>query len=69
MSVLGRYPQETHVKDGKIAGINFKTRRYISVCEARFDQTIANSLFHLDVVFLPYRLDRNCNGGGVTIFV
>ena len=39
------------------------------VCETKLDETFPGSQFHMDGFSLPYRLDRNCNGGGVMIFV
>ena len=39
------------------------------VCEAKLDETFPNSQLHMDGFSLPYRLDKNCNGGGVMIFV
>ena len=38
------------------------------VCETKLDETFPSSQFHLDGFSLPYRLDRNRNGG-VMIFV
>ena len=34
------------------------------VCETKLDKTFPNSKFHIEGFSLPYRLDRNCNGGG-----
>ena len=39
------------------------------VCETKLDETFPSSQFHMDGFSLPYRLDRNRNGGGVMIFV
>ena len=39
------------------------------VCETKPDETFPISQFHMDGFSLPYRLDRNRNGGGVMIFV
>ena len=39
------------------------------VCETNLDETFPISQFHMDGFSLPYRLDRNRNGGGVMIFV
>ena len=38
------------------------------VCETKLDETFPSSQFHLDGVFLPYRLEGNRNGGGVITF-
>ena len=39
------------------------------VCETKLDETFTSSQFHMDGFSLPYRLERNRNGGGVMIFV
>ena len=39
------------------------------VCETKLDETFPYSQFHMDGGFLPYKLDENCNGGGVMVFV
>ena len=39
------------------------------VCESKLDETFLSSKFYMDGFSLPYRLNRNCHGGGVTIFV
>ena len=39
------------------------------VCEAKLDETFPSSQIHMDGFSLPYRLDRNRNGGGFMIFV
>ena len=39
------------------------------VCETKLDETFPGSQFHMAGFSLPYRLDRNRNGGGVMIFV
>ena len=39
------------------------------VCETKLDETFPSSQFHMDGFSLPYRLDRNRDGGGVMIFV
>ena len=39
------------------------------VCATKLDETFPSFKFHMDVFSLPYRLDRNRNGGGVIIFV
>ena len=39
------------------------------VCETKLDETFPSSQFHMDGFSLPYRIDRNRNGGGVMIFV
>ena len=39
------------------------------VCETKLDETFPSSQFHMAGFSLPYRLDRNRNGGGVMIFV
>ena len=39
------------------------------VCENKLDETLSSSQFYMDGFSLPYRLDRNHNGGGVMIFV
>ena len=39
------------------------------VCETKLDETFPSSQFHMDGFSLPYRLDRNRNGGGVMIFI
>ena len=39
------------------------------ICETKLDETLPSSQFHVDGFSLPYRLDRNRNGGGVMIFV
>ena len=39
------------------------------ICETKLDETFRSSQFHMDGFSLPYRLDRNRNGGGVMIFV
>ena len=39
------------------------------VCEIKLHETFPSSQFHMDGFSLPYRLDRNRNGGGVMIFV
>ena len=38
-------------------------------CETKLDETFPGSQFHMNTFSLPYRLDRNRNGGGVMIFV
>ena len=42
---------------------------FLVVCETKLDETFPGSQFHMDGFSLPYRLDRNRNGGGVVIFV
>ena len=37
--------------------------------ETKLDDTYPISQFHIDGYSMPYRLDRNRNGGGVTIYV
>ena len=39
------------------------------ICENKLDETLSSSQFYMDGFSLPYRLDRNHNGGGVMIFV
>ena len=39
------------------------------VCKTKLDETFPSSQFHMDGFSLPYRLERNRNGGGVMIFV
>ena len=39
------------------------------VCATKLDETFPSFKFHMDGFSLPYRLDRNRNGGGVIIFV
>ena len=39
------------------------------VCETKLDEIFPSSQFHMDEFSLPYRLDRNRDGGGVMIFV
>ena len=39
------------------------------VCEIMLDEIFLNSQFHMDGFSLPYRLERNCNGGGVMSFI
>ena len=39
------------------------------ITEAVLDNTFPVSQFHIDGYSKPYRLDRNRNGGGVTIYV
>ena len=39
------------------------------IYETKLDKTFLNSQFHMDRFSLPYRLDRNRNGGNVIIFV
>ena len=39
------------------------------VCETKLVGTFTSSQFHMDAFSLPYRLDRNRNGGGVMIFI
>ena len=39
------------------------------VCETKLDEIFPSSQFHMDGFSLPYRLDGNRKGGGVTIFV
>ena len=39
------------------------------VCETKLDETFPYSQFHMDGGFLPYKLDENCNSGGVMVFV
>ena len=39
------------------------------ICETKLDETFPSSQFSVDGFSLPYRLDRNRNGGGVMIFV
>ena len=37
--------------------------------ETKLDETYPISQFHIDSYSMPYRLHRNRNGGGVTIYV
>ena len=39
------------------------------IYETKLDEIFPSSQFHMNGFSLPYRLDRNCNGGGVMIFV
>ena len=39
------------------------------IYETKLDETFPSSQFHMNGFSLPYRLDRNCHGGGVMIFV
>ena len=39
------------------------------LCETKLDETFPSSQFYMDGFSLRYRLDRNPNGGGITIFV
>ena len=41
----------------------------LGVCKSNLDETFPNSQFHMDSSSLPLRLDRECNGGVVMIFV
>ena len=41
----------------------------LTVRETKLDETFPSSQFHMDGFSLPYRIDRNRNGGGVMIFV
>ena len=37
--------------------------------ETKLDDSFPEGQFHIDGFSTPYRLDRNCNGGGVMIYV
>ena len=39
------------------------------ITETKLDETYPISQFHIDGYSMPYRLDRNRNGGGVIIYV
>ena len=41
----------------------------IKISEAKIDETFPARQFYIDGYTPPYRLDRNCNGGGLMIFV
>ena len=42
---------------------------FLVVCSIKLDETFPNSQFHMDGFSLPYKLDKNRNGGGVMTFV
>ena len=44
-------------------------KHVLVVWETKLDELFPNSQFHMDGFSLPYRLDGNRKGGGVTIFV
>ena len=39
------------------------------ITETKLDNTFPVSQFHIDGFSMPYRLDRNRNGGGVIVYV
>ena len=56
-------------KFNQLKGLVLKHVDILVVCETMLDETFPSSHYHVDGFSLPYRLDRNRNGGGVMIFV
>ena len=39
------------------------------ISETKIDEIFASRRFYIEVFTPPYRLDRNCHGGGILVYV
>ena len=56
----------------KFAMLTNSATEYIDILmisETKLDNTFPYALYHLKDFSNPYRLDRNCHGGGILVYV
>ena len=61
-----------HSLRNKIDMLTNSVTEYIDILmisETKFDNTFPYALYHLKDFSNPYRLDRNCHGGGILVYV
>ena len=56
-------------KFDRVKGVLLKHVDILVITETELTDTFPLCQFHVDGFFMPYRLDRNRNGGGIIIYV